>query len=53
MHKITRVGVDLAKNVMQVHAGYAYGIKVANKALKRVFVACKRRISFPDFYTFD
>jgi hypothetical protein len=31
MHKITRVGVDLAKNVMQVHAGYASGIKVVNK----------------------
>jgi hypothetical protein len=35
MHKITRVGVDLAKNVIQVHVGYASCIKVANKALKR------------------
>jgi transposase len=35
MHKITRVGVDLAKNTIQVHAVDAAGIKVTNKALKR------------------
>jgi transposase len=35
MHKITRVGVDLAKNTIQVHAVDASGIKVTNKALKR------------------
>jgi transposase len=35
MHKITRVGVDLAKNTIQVHAVDASGIKVSNKALKR------------------
>jgi transposase len=35
MYKITRVGVDLAKNTIQVHAVDATGIKVANKALKR------------------
>jgi transposase len=35
MHKITRVGVDLAKNVIQVHAVDASGNKVTNKAIKR------------------
>jgi hypothetical protein len=41
MHKFTRVGVDLAKNVIQVHAVDASGIKVTNKALKRdQFLSC-------------
>jgi transposase len=35
MHKITRVGVDLAKNIIQVHAVDASGNKVTNKAIKR------------------
>jgi transposase len=35
MYQITRVGVDLAKNVLQVHAVNAAGAKVVNKALKR------------------
>jgi transposase len=35
MSKITRVGVDLAKNVIQVHAVDAAGKVVTNRALKR------------------
>ena len=32
---IARVGVDLAKNVIQVHAGVGAGRRVAVRALKR------------------
>jgi transposase len=35
MYKITRVGVDLAKNVLQVHAVDQAGATVVNKPLKR------------------
>jgi len=35
MSKIIRVGVDLAKNVIQVHAVDAAGKVVMNRALKR------------------
>jgi transposase len=35
MYKVTRVGVDLAKSVIQVHAVDAKGERVVNKALKR------------------
>lgn len=35
MNKIIRVGVDLAKNLIQVHAVDASGIVVTNRALKR------------------
>ena len=35
MSEITRVGVDLAKNVIQVHAVDAVGKVVTNKALQR------------------
>ena len=35
MSKITRVGVDLAKNVIQVHAVDAAGKVVTSRALKR------------------
>jgi transposase len=35
MNKITRVGVDVAKNVIQVHAVDAAGHVVTNRALKR------------------
>jgi transposase len=35
MYKITRVGVDLAKNVLQVHAVDHAGATVVNKPLKR------------------
>lgn len=35
MSKVTRVGVDLAKNVIQVHAVDAAGKVVTSRALKR------------------
>ena len=35
MSEITRVGVDLAKNTIQVHAVNAAGKVVANRALQR------------------
>ncbi len=35
MYKVTRVGVDLAKSVIQVHAVDAKGERVVNRALKR------------------
>ncbi len=35
MSEITRVGVDLAKNVIQIHAVDAVGKVISNKALKR------------------
>jgi transposase len=35
MSNITRVGVDLAKNVIQVHAVDATGKVVTSRALKR------------------
>ena len=35
MSNITRVGVDLAKNLIQVHAVDAAGKVVTNRALKR------------------
>ena len=35
MRNITRVGVDLAKNLIQVHAVDAAGKVVTNRALKR------------------
>jgi len=35
MNKVIRVGVDLAKNVIQVHAVDASGKVVTNRALKR------------------
>lgn len=35
MSKITRIGVDLAKNLIQVHAVDASGKVVTNRALKR------------------
>ena len=35
MRNITRVGVDLAKNVIQVHAVDAAGKVVTNRTLKR------------------
>ena len=35
MSEITRVGVDLAKNVIQIHAVDAAGKVISNKALKR------------------
>ena len=35
MSKITRIGVDLAKNLIQVHAVDASGKAVTNRALKR------------------
>jgi transposase len=35
MYKVTRVGVDLAKSVIQVHAVDAKGEKILNRALKR------------------
>jgi transposase len=47
MYKITRVGVDLAKNVIQLHAVDAAGTKVTNKPLKRnQFINwCKQELS--------
>jgi transposase len=35
MFKVTRVGVDLAKSVIQVHAVDAKAEKIVNRALKR------------------
>lgn len=35
MSKVTQVGVDLAKNAIQVHAVDACGKVVVNRALKR------------------
>lgn len=35
MEKITHVGVDLAKNVMQIHAVDAAGRVVVHKAIRR------------------
>jgi transposase len=35
MYRFTRVGVDLAKSVIQVHAVDAKGKRVVNRALKR------------------
>ena len=35
MNKIIRVGIDLAKHVIQVHAVDAAGKVVTNRALKR------------------
>ena len=35
MYKVTRVGVDLAKSVLQVHAVNAKGEKVENRPIKR------------------
>jgi transposase len=35
MYKVTRVGVDLAKSVIQVHAVDAKGERVVNRAIKR------------------
>ena len=41
MPKVVRVGVDLAKNVIQVHAVDAGGRRVVAKAFKRdQFSAC-------------